>query len=276
VTDVRFDGRSVLVTGAGRGLGAAYARAFAARGASVIVHDAGVETDGTGGDPRLAEAVAREIGGVACTENLETESGCRRTIEVALERFGRLDVVVQNAGLVVWEELERANRGWERLRRVNVDAPFHLTRLAFGPMREQGYGRFVFTTSGRAMSKERTRPGLAAYAVGKMAHFALMIVTAAEGEPHGILANAIAPAARTRMLTRVVQPGELEPEQVAPGVLFLASEQCTFSGKVLEAGGGEFDVARWTSSPEVEFGREPVAPETIAEHWAEIEGKVPA
>jgi NAD(P)-dependent dehydrogenase (short-subunit alcohol dehydrogenase family) len=109
-----------------------------------------------------------------------------------------------------------------------------------------------------------------------MAHFALMVVAAAEGEQHGILANAIAPAARTRMLTRSVAPGELEPEQVAPGVLFLASERCGFSGKVLEAGGGEFDVARWTSSPDVDLGREPVAPETIAERWAEIEGAVPA
>jgi NAD(P)-dependent dehydrogenase (short-subunit alcohol dehydrogenase family) len=242
----------------------------------VAVHDAGVELDGSGGDPSLAENVAQEIGGAACVENLETESGCLRTVEFALETFGRLDVLVQNAGLVAWEELDEGGRSWERLRAVNVDAPFHLTRAAFAPMREQRYGRLVFTTSGRAMSKERTRPGLAAYAVGKMAHFALMVVAAAEGERRGILANAIAPAARTRMLSRAIEQGELEPEQVAPGVLFLGSERCTFSGKVLEAGGGEFDLASWTSSPAVDFGREPVAPETIAEHWAEIEGGVPA
>jgi NAD(P)-dependent dehydrogenase (short-subunit alcohol dehydrogenase family) len=272
MNEIRFDGQVVLVTGSGRGLGAAYARLLAARGASVVVHDAGVEADGSGGDPAVAQAVADEIGGAACSENLETEEGCLRTVDFALERFGRLDAVIQNAGLNVWEELEDAHRSWERMRRVNVDAPFHLTRAAFPVMKRQGYGRFVFTTSGRAMAVDRTRPGLAAYAVGKMAHFALMIVTAAEGDQHGILANAVAPAAATRMLTRRVEPGELEPEQVAPGVVFLASAACTFTGRVLEAAGGEFDVARWASSDEVDFGRDPVEPEAIAERWAEIEG----
>jgi NAD(P)-dependent dehydrogenase (short-subunit alcohol dehydrogenase family) len=276
MSEIRFDEQVVLVTGAGRGLGAAYARAFAARGGSVVVHDAGVQPDGSGGDPSIAQAVADEIGGVPCVENLETEEGCRRTVEFALERFGRLDAVIQNAGLNVWEELEDAHRSWERMRRVNVDAPFHITRAAFSVMRRQGYGRFVFTTSGRAMAVDRTRPGLSAYVVGKSAHFGLMIVTAAEGEPHGILANAVAPAAATRMLVRSVEPGELEPEQVAPGVVFLASSACTFTGKVLEAAGGEFDVARWTSSEEVDFGREPVRPEVIAERWQEIEGVVQA
>jgi NAD(P)-dependent dehydrogenase (short-subunit alcohol dehydrogenase family) len=124
------------------------------------------------------------------------------------------------------------------------------------------------------MSAERTRPGLAAYAVAKMAAVGLMFVTAAEGEPHGIRANAISPAAATRVLTWKVEPGELEPEQVVPGVVFLASEQCTFTGKVLEAGGGEFSVAQWTSSDDVDFGREPAEPEAIAERWPEIEGVV--
>jgi NAD(P)-dependent dehydrogenase (short-subunit alcohol dehydrogenase family) len=160
------------------------------------------------------------------------------------------------------------------MRKISIDAPFEITRAALPAMKEQGYGRFVFTTSGRAMSKDRTRPGLGAYAVAKMAAVGLMFVTANEGEQHGILANAIAPAAATRVLTWKVEPGELEPEQVVPGVVFLASDECKVTGKILEAGGGEFSVALWASSDDVDFGREPVEPEVIAERWAEIEGAV--
>ena len=100
MSEIRFDDRVVLVTGAGRGLGAAYARALAQRGASVIVHDAGVEADGSGGDPSVAQAVADEIGGLACFENLEEPDAGTRVVDEALERFGRLDAVIQNAGLL--------------------------------------------------------------------------------------------------------------------------------------------------------------------------------
>jgi NAD(P)-dependent dehydrogenase (short-subunit alcohol dehydrogenase family) len=272
---IRFDDRVVLVTGAGRGLGRAYALEFAARGAAVVVHDAGVGRGGEGGDPAVADSVVEEIcaaGGTALAahENLGDEEACRRVVDTATAELGRLDVVVNNAGLVVYEELEDADRSWEVMRRVHVDAPFHITRAAFPIMKRQRYGRFVFTTSGIAMSAEATRPGLSAYCIGKMAHFGLMVVAAEEGREHGILANAISPVAATRVYTRPTEPGELEPEQVAPGVLFLASEECTITGEVLSAAGGRFSVPSWTRSAGVDFGREPVGPERIAERWGEI------
>jgi NAD(P)-dependent dehydrogenase (short-subunit alcohol dehydrogenase family) len=272
----RFDGRVVLITGAGRGLGAAYARAFAERGASVVVHDAGVGRAGEGGDPGVADAVVNEIrtnGGsaIASYENLDSADACLGVVEKALAQLGRLDVLVNNAGLVVYEEIEEADRSWDAMRRVHVDAPFHLSRAAFPVMKKQGYGRLVFTTSGIAMSAEETRPGLAAYCIGKMAHFGLMVVLAAEGRDHGILSNAISPVAATRVYTRQVEPGTLEPEQVAPGVLFLAAEECPVTGVVLSAAGGRYGAPRWVGSKGFDFGPEVVEPEQIAERWADIE-----
>ena len=273
---IRFDGRAVLVTGAGRGLGRVYARAFAERGAAVVVHDAGVERGGEGGDPSVADAVVEEIraaGGtaVAAYENLASEEGCVQLVDRAARELGRLDVVVNNAGLVIYEEIDEAQRSWDVMRSVQIDAPFHVSRTAFLVMKRQGYGRLVFTTSGIAMSVEDTRPGLSAYCAGKMAQFGLMVVFAAEGREHGILANAIAPVAATRVYTRPAEPGELEPEQVAPGVLYLASEECGVTGVVLSAAGGRFRVARWARSDGVDLGRDPAGPDEIARRWADLD-----
>jgi NAD(P)-dependent dehydrogenase (short-subunit alcohol dehydrogenase family) len=276
-SEIRFDGQVVLVTGAGRGLGTAYARAFAERGAAVVVHDAGLELDGSGGDPAVADAVVAEIaasGGtaVASYEDLADPDACRRLVEHAVERLGRLDVVVHNAGLLVYEELDEAERGWDLVRRVTVDGPFHVTRAAFPVMKAQRYGRLVFTTSGVAMWIEHARRGLAAYSAGKMAGLGLMLVSAVEGEEHGIRANAISPVAATRMSREPTADGVLDPGLVAPGVVFLASRDCDVSGVVLRAADGRFSTVGWHAGEVLDFGREPVAPERIGERWAELEG----
>jgi NAD(P)-dependent dehydrogenase (short-subunit alcohol dehydrogenase family) len=255
-------------------LGAAYARLFAARGATVVVHDAGVDRRGEGGDRSVADGVVEELrrtGGraTAAYENLEHEGACRALIDSVLAEHGRVDVLVNNAGLVVYEEVEQAHRSWATMRQIGIDAPFHLSRAVFPAMKRQRYGRLIFTTSGIAMSAEETRPGLSAYAAAKMAQFGLMVVFAAEGRPYGVLANAISPVAATRVYTQPVAPGELDPARVAPGVLFLASDACPTTGAVLGAADGWFGLRRWTRTRGVDLGHD-VTAEEVAARWSDI------
>ena len=271
---IRFDGQVAVVTGAGRGLGAAYARLIAARGGKVIVHDAGVAQDGTGFDPSVADAVVAEIdaaGGIAaaCYENLEDSGAGERIIECAISRYGRIDALVNNAGLVVFASLAETDRTiWDRMVAIGISAPFDLARAAIPYMRNQGYGRIVFTTSGRAMRVEDCVPGLAAYSAAKMAQVGLMVGLAAELRGVNIHVNAVSPVAATRVLRRSAP--ELAPDLVAPGVAFLASSACTASGTVLHAAGGRFRGAWWDRGDTIDLGPAPVSPEDVAAHWSRM------
>jgi len=266
---IRFADRVVLVTGAGRGLGRAYAHALADRGAHVVVHDAGVERDGSGGDESVARAVVAEIeahGGSATPafQNLETRDACRHLVREALDERGRLDAVVLNAGIASYDALEATtHQTWERIRRIQIEAPFWISQAALPAMKEARYGRFVLTVSGHGLI--RTGDPLAAYAVAKAATFGLMNVLADEGEGFGILANAISPVAATRMYRRPAAEGELLPEHVAPAVVYLASEACSVSGIVLGAASGRFSLGGYAVTKRVDLGTEPASPEAVAD-----------
>jgi NAD(P)-dependent dehydrogenase (short-subunit alcohol dehydrogenase family) len=237
-----------------------------------------VNPEGTGSDHSVADTAVQAIiaadgAAVPCYEDITSEQACQRVIQTALDAFGRLDILVNNAGFVAFASLEETDDDLlERMLAVQVKAPFWLARAAFPIMQAQNYGRILFTTSGRASHREHALPELSAYAMGKMAQLGLMNTLAVAGEPYGILANAVAPVAATRMLRQPVSPHELRPEQVAPGIAYLVSSQCTQSGLVLAASDGRFAVERWSAGPEVYFGEEPATLEAIGARWGEITG----
>lgn len=270
---IRFDDQVAVVTGSGRGLGEAYVRLLAERGARVVVHDAGVTLDGQGFDTSVADGVVNKIiaaGGsaVACYENLETREGCQNVVECALEQFGRLDILINNAGWVDRTPLEKITPDLlMRILNIQIAAPLWLAQAAFPIMKQQRYGRVVLTSSGLALWTEEARPELSGYAIGKAAQIGLMNAFVANGANADIHVNIISPVAATRIFTSNVAPGTLRPEQVAPGVAFLASSACNVSGIILRAGDGHFSTMRWQVGPEIEFGAEATTPETIAEKW---------
>ncbi len=270
---IRFDGQVAIVTGSGRGLGEAYARLLAERGARVVVHDAGVTLEGQGFDASVADGVVSKItatdgSAIACYENLETRAGCQRVVECALEHFGRLDILVSNAGWVARTPLEEMTPELlARILAIHVAAPLWLAQTALPIMKQQQYGRVVLTSSGIGLWTEGDRPELSGYAIGKSAQLGLMNALTANGAGANIRVNIISPVAATRVFTSNVTPGELRPEQVAPGVAFLASSSCTVSGMILRASDGHFSTMHWQVGPEVDFGAEIATPEAIAEKW---------
>lgn len=253
---LRFDGRVAVVTGAGRGLGRAYARLLAQRGAAVVVNDTGADLTGDGMHDDPAERVAAEIrdaGGVAvaCTASVATSDGGEAIIGAALERYGRVDVVIHNAGNVRRAPLrEMSPEDFDAVLDVHLRGAFHVVRAAFGAMCDAGYGRIVLTSS---IGGIYGNADVANYAAAKSGVIGLSNVAALEGAAHGVRCNVVVPAAVTRMAegidTSAYPP--MEPELVAPVVGWLAHESCSVNGEVLIALAGRVARAALVESPGV-------------------------
>lgn len=276
-----FDNQVILITGAGRGLGFAYARELAAKGATILLQDVGAAADGTGKDPRVAEDAAAEIcasghDAVAIYGSLETREGCHQLIERSLELCGRLDAIIHNSGWVSYQQVEEIDEtDFDHMMTIAAKAPLWLAQAAWPAMKQAGYGRILITTSCRALFPQYAQKGLAAYAAAKMAAIGIVNVLAEEGGPFGIVVNAISPVAKTRMWGLEEEPDELLPAEVAPGAAFLVSDACVDGGWILRAANGQFHATRAVEAEDVDYPRDinaikAATIEEVAALWPQI------
>ncbi|HOO00041.1 MAG TPA: SDR family NAD(P)-dependent oxidoreductase [Syntrophales bacterium] len=276
---IRFDGRVALVTGAGGGLGRVYALELAKRGCKVVVNDFGGARDGSGdGSTSPADGVVAEIkalGGeaVANYDNVATPEGGERMVKTALDTFGRLDILINNAGILRDKGiLKMEPENWRAVIDVHLNGAYHVTRPAFAAMREQGYGRIIMTTSAAGLYGNF---GQTNYSAAKMGLVGFMNSLKQEGQKYNIKVNTIAPIAASRLTQDVLPPDlfeKLKPEFVAPIVLYLASEECKETGRIYNAGMGYYNRAAVVTGPGtvVGDGVTPPTVEDIEAAWGEI------
>ncbi len=276
---IRFDGRVAIVTGAGAGLGRTYALDLARRGAAVVVNDLGGARDGSGGgssspaDQVVAEIQAAGGRAVANYDNVATAEGGAGIVKTAVETFGRIDIVINNAGILrdkSFVKMEPEN--WNAVLAVHLNGAYHVTRPAFEIMKSQGYGRIVMTTSAAGLYGNF---GQANYSAAKMGLVGLMNTLKLEGQKYDIKVNTIAPLAASRLTEDVMPPEifqKMRPEFVAPMVLYLASERCAQSGAIFNAGMGYYNRAAILTGPGVKLGGPdaPPTPEDLWNRWEEI------
>ncbi|MEJ2167047.1 MAG: SDR family NAD(P)-dependent oxidoreductase [Desulfobacterales bacterium] len=277
---LRFDERVAIITGAGAGLGRAYALELARRGAKVVVNDLGGARDGSGkGSKSPADQVVEEIkreGGEALAnyDNVATAEGGERIVKTALEAFGRVDILINNAGILRDKSfLKMEPETWKVVLDVHLNGAYFVSRPAMAAMKDNGYGRIVMTSSAAGLYGNF---GQANYSAAKMALIGLMNTLKLEGMKYNIHVNTIAPIAASRLTEDVMPPDLFErskPEFVVPLVMALCSETCQESGGIFNCGMGYFNRAAVLTGPAVQLGdaNHPPTPEMIHENWARID-----
>lgn len=281
---IGFKGRVAVVTGAGRGLGRSHALLLASRGAKVVVNDFDSNVDGTGsGDNAAADRVVDEIhsaGGIAIPDysSVASPAGGEAIIQTAMDNFGRLDILVNNAGIIRLQAFSKLD--WDHLDKmidVHLKGAFYVTKPAYLRMREQGYGRIVFTSSAVATFGNL---GASPYGASKGGILGLMHVLKLEAARYGIKLNAIAPVAKTRMdaSVKLEQMADAVDEKqgadlVSPVVAYFCAEECPFTGELWSVSAGA--VARIFFARSPGFFKHPtqegrLTVEDVADHVAEI------
>lgn len=276
--DLSFKERVAIVTGAGSGLGRTYALELAKRGAKVIVNDLGGAIDGTGNSASAADKVVEEIkllGGQAIPnyDNVALPEGGAKMTEMALEEFGGVDIVINNAGILrdkSFIKMEASN--WDAVLKVHLTGAYNVTHPAFNIMRKRGYGRIIMTTSASGLFGNF---GQSNYSAAKMGLIGMMNVLKIEGSKYNIKVNSIAPNAASR-LTKGLMPEDqfekMKPEFITPIVIYLCSEKCEESGFIYNAGQGLFNRTQILNGKAVAIGNGNIAPtaEEVMDRMPEI------
>jgi NAD(P)-dependent dehydrogenase (short-subunit alcohol dehydrogenase family) len=276
MSDIRFDGRVAIITGAGGGLGKTYALMLASRGASVVVNDLGGAADGTGKGSSMADQTVEEIkaaGGqaVANYDSVSTPEGGEAICKTAVDTFGKVDILINNAGILRDKTFAKlAPEDLEAVLAVHLKGAFFVSQPAFRNMKEHGYGRIVFAASGAGIFGNF---GQTNYGAAKMGLVGLSNVLAVEGAKSNIKSNVIAPIARTRLTESLLGPlaEQLDPQHVTPLVIYLVSEQCELTHEIFDVGGGRYarifvGLGQGWTAPKGEFA----SPEDIAANLAAI------
>lgn len=273
MSDIRYDGRVAIITGAGGGLGRAHALLLASRGAKIVVNDLGGSFTGEGADATPAQKVVDEItaAGGEAVPNFDSVTDGEKIVQAAIDAFGQVDIVINNAGILRDVSFHKmTDEDWNKIFEVHVFGSYSVTHAAWPHLREQQYGRVVMTTSAAGLYGNF---GQANYSAAKLALMGLGQTLAVEGEKRNIKVNIIAPIAGSRMTETVLPPDlveKLKPQYVSPLVAYLSSEECEANGATFEVGPGHVHRVKLAAAQGMSIAPDDVTIEAIRDQWDTI------